>query len=118
VGKGDSLRGRLEHLVVAGSPFARSIEDKELKIIQNVLKVEPETTLLNLEKGAQLQRCFKGLGDKLRASGSVTLDIIIQQKLIAKTPYKIMHLLITRHTTLSFSMLVESMAEIPLLQGR
>ena len=55
-GKGDSLRGRLERLVVARSPFARSIEDKELKGIQNVLKVEPETTLMNVEKGAQLQR--------------------------------------------------------------
>lgn len=35
---------------MAGSPFARSIEDKELKGIQNVLKVEPETTLMNDEK--------------------------------------------------------------------
>jgi hypothetical protein len=50
VGKGDSLRGRLEHLTVARSPFARSVEDKELRIIQNVLKVEPETAVMNLEK--------------------------------------------------------------------
>jgi hypothetical protein len=35
---------------VAGSPFAWSIGDKELVVIQNVLKIEPETTLMNFEK--------------------------------------------------------------------
>jgi hypothetical protein len=35
---------------VARSPFARSIEDKELMIIQNVLKGGPETILMNFEK--------------------------------------------------------------------
>ena len=74
---------------MARSPFARSVEDKELRIIQNVLKSRARNGRDELGEGAQLQRCFKGLGDKLRASGSVTLDIIIQQKLIAKTSYEI-----------------------------
>jgi hypothetical protein len=93
-------------LVAVGSPFARSIEDKELRGIQNVLKVEPETTLMNVEKALSFNAGFKALGDKLRAGSSVMLDIIIQQKLIAKTPYEIMHYSL-QDMTLSLSMLVE-----------
>ena len=44
---------------MAGSPFARSIEDKELKIIQNVLEVEPETTLMNVEKAVSFNAVLR-----------------------------------------------------------
>lgn len=46
---------------------------------------------MNVERALSFNAGFEALGDKLRAGGSAMLDIIIQQKLIAKTPYEIMH---------------------------
>lgn len=85
---------------MAGSPFAQSIEGKELKGIQNVLKVERETTLVNVEKALSFNAGYKALGDKLRAGGFCNVRYHHSTKVDSENSLRNNALFITRHMAL------------------